>query len=89
MLFFFFLLQARCDRTSARYLRHYLELFSILVIAWMHIKLSNPTRDDALGCGLRRGARYWLATEVPRIEHLATLCSDAEDSYLTMEDDWF
>ncbi len=67
----------------------YLELFSILVIAWMHVKLANASREDDLGRGLRQSARYWLATEVPRIEHLAKLCEDAERSYLDMQDAWF
>lgn len=67
----------------------YLELFSILVIGWMHVKLANAAREGDFGDGLRQSARYWLATEVPRIEHLARLCEDAESSYLDMKDAWF
>ncbi|MCB9598609.1 MAG: acyl-CoA dehydrogenase [Sandaracinaceae bacterium] len=68
----------------------YLALTSIVVIAWMHVKLTNAAAGDApFAQGLRQSARYWLATEVPRIEHLAKLCESAESSYVEMQDDWF
>ncbi|MEZ4340103.1 MAG: acyl-CoA dehydrogenase [Sandaracinaceae bacterium] len=68
----------------------YLELFSIVVIAWMHVKLTNAARGDGdFARGLVQSAKYWIATEVPRVEHLATLCGTAEPSYLEMQDDWF
>ncbi|MBX3272594.1 MAG: acyl-CoA dehydrogenase [Sandaracinaceae bacterium] len=68
----------------------YLEACSILVIAWMHVKLTNATPADIpFASGLRQSARYWLATEVPRVEHLAALCEANERSYLDMRDDWF
>ncbi|HJL17020.1 MAG TPA: acyl-CoA dehydrogenase [Sandaracinaceae bacterium LLY-WYZ-13_1] len=69
----------------------YLELFSILVVAWMHLKLETAVadRDDDFARGLRHAARYWIATELPRIAHLAQLCEDAEDSYASMDPAWF
>ncbi len=68
----------------------YLELLSIVVIAWMHVKLTNAARDDGdFARGLVQSARYWIATEVPRVEHLASLCERAEPSYLDMQDAWF
>lgn len=69
----------------------YLQLFSILVVSWMHVKLANAVSDraDAFADGLRRGARYWVRTELPRVELLAELCESAEDSYVGMSDESF
>jgi butyryl-CoA dehydrogenase len=69
----------------------YLELFSILVVAWQHVLLATAAagRADGFARGLRQSARYWIETEVPRIAQLARLCEDAEDSYLAMDPDWF
>lgn len=69
----------------------YLELFSILVIAWMHLKLSNAVdgRDDDFAEGMRRSAQYWIATELPRIEALAARCESAERSYLDIRPEQF
>jgi butyryl-CoA dehydrogenase len=33
-------------------------------------------------------AQYWIRTELPRIDHLATLCRDGEDSYAKLDPDW-
>ena len=73
----------------------YLELFSILVIAWQHLRLATAAQkrlggaDDAFLRGLIQSARYWVATELPRIEALRALCESAERSYLDMKADWF
>ena len=68
----------------------YLELFSVLVIGWMHVKLTNAaTGDSDFAKGLRQSARYWWATEVGRVDHLASLCEGSERSYLDMQDAWF
>jgi alkylation response protein AidB-like acyl-CoA dehydrogenase len=81
-------------------LRHsvdYLELFSILVVAWQWLEMAAAARE-----GLAKGgpsaafyegklcaAQYWLATELPRIRELATLCRSGEDSYARMKAEWF
>ncbi len=39
--------------------------------------------------GKRRAARYFIRTEVPHIDHLAALCTSAEDSYASMKEEWF
>ena len=81
-------------------LRHsvdYLELFSILVVAWQWLAMAAAAKE-----GLARGqgpvdfyegklcaAQYWIATEVPRIRELATLCRTGEDSYARMRPEWF
>ncbi|MFK7985108.1 MAG: acyl-CoA dehydrogenase [Sandaracinaceae bacterium] len=71
----------------------FLELFSVLVVGWMHVKLDNAAQrnapDSDLARGLRQGARYWFATELPRVAPLVARCESAERSYLDMEDAWF
>ena len=32
-------------------------------------------------------AQYWLRTELPRIDHLARLCREGEDSYMRLDPD--
>jgi butyryl-CoA dehydrogenase len=80
----------------------YLDLFSTLVIAWQWLELA-AIAHAALAGALPRGrasrdagyyraklaaAQYWIRTELPRIDHLAALCRDGEDSYLRLDPDW-
>jgi len=80
----------------------YLELFSIVVIAWQWLELAAISRE-ALAGPLPRGrasrdegyyrarlaaAQYWIRTELPRVEHLAALCRDGEDSYVRLDPAW-
>jgi len=80
----------------------YLDLMSTVVIAWQWLELA-AVAHEALAGQLPRGrasrdagyyqaklaaAQYWLFTELPRIDHLATLCRDAEDSYARLDPDW-
>ncbi len=80
----------------------YLDLFSTVVIAWQWLELAAIAKE-ALAGTLPRGrasrdagyynaklhaAQYWIATELPRIDHLAKLCRDAEDSYGTLDPAW-
>ncbi len=73
----------------------YLDLFATVVIAWQWLDLAAVARE-ALAQPLPRGragrdagyyaaklaaAQYWIRTELPRIDHLAALCRDGEDSY--------
>ncbi len=79
----------------------YLELLSTIVIAWQWLELA-AVAQSALAGPLPRGrasrdagyyqaklaaAQYWLFTELPRIDHLATLCRTAEDSYARLDPD--
>ncbi len=79
----------------------YLDLVSTVVIAWQWLELA-AVAQAALAGPLPRGrasrdvgyyraklaaAQYWLFTELPRIDHLATLCRDAESSYGTLDPD--
>lgn len=66
----------------------FLELFGIVVIAWQHLAMTTaahrPPQSDgdvAVFAGKQRAAEYWLATELPRVTHLAELCRSVEDSY--------
>ena len=79
----------------------YLDLMSTVVIAWQWLELA-AVAHEALAGPLPRGrasrdagyyqaklsaAQYWLFTELPRIDLLATLCRDAEDSYARLDPD--
>ena len=75
----------------------YLELFSTVAIAWQWLELAAAAqRGLAAGSGDREGfyraklaaAQYWIATELPRIDHLAALCRSGEDSYVALDPDW-
>jgi len=80
----------------------YLDLFGTVVIAWQWLELA-AIAQEALAGSLPRGrasrdagyyraklaaAQYWIRTELPRIDHLATLCREAEDSYARLDPDW-
>jgi butyryl-CoA dehydrogenase len=83
-----------------RMLRHsadYMELFSIVAVAWRWLDQAAAARE-----GLARGsegrdfyegklcaAQYWFATEVPRVPQLVELCRSGEDSYTRMRAEWF
>jgi alkylation response protein AidB-like acyl-CoA dehydrogenase len=69
----------------------YLDLMGVLLVAWQWLvqaaALRETRREDAFARGKLRAAQYWMATELPRIEHLARLCEDVEDSYLAVRGD--
>ncbi len=80
----------------------YLDLFSTVVIAWQWLELAAISKE-ALAGALPRGrasrdagyyqaklhaAQYWIKTELPRIDVLAKLCRDAEDSYGALDPKW-
>jgi butyryl-CoA dehydrogenase len=66
----------------------YLELLSILVVGWMWTEMAARAPKDDFGRGIDHAARYWMATEIPRIGPLSTLCETAERSYLDLSPDW-
>jgi butyryl-CoA dehydrogenase len=92
-------LATRGDLTHAS---DYLELFSIVVIAWQWLELAavatealastlprgNATRDAGYYRAKLHAAKYWIHTELPRVAHLATLCRTAEDSYAALDPTW-
>jgi butyryl-CoA dehydrogenase len=83
-------------------LRHsadYLSAFAIVVVGWMWLWQAT-TAKEALARGATASdadfyegklcaAEYWLATELPKVEALATLCRTGEGSYARMRDAWF
>ena len=82
-----------------RHSADYLELFSIVVVAWQWLaqaavateRLGGEVSDEdrAFYEGKRAAAQYWFATEVPRVGPLAELCGGDDDSYARMRADWF
>ncbi len=79
-----------------RHSTDYLEMASILVVGWQWLKQAavaaqkrSADGDDTLYAGKLQAARYFLRTELPRIDHLAELCVTAEDSYAAMRPEWF
>lgn len=83
-------------------LRHasdFMQLFSIVCVAWQwllqaaaaHEGLERDGRgpSDSFYRGKLQAAKYWFRTELPRVERLAALCRDNEDSYAVMQPSWF
>ncbi|HLL23450.1 MAG TPA: acyl-CoA dehydrogenase [Kofleriaceae bacterium] len=69
----------------------YLELFSIVIVAWMWIAQAAAAgkRDGAFYAGKRHAAQYWIHTELPRVGQLAALCERGEDSYARIPSEGF
>jgi alkylation response protein AidB-like acyl-CoA dehydrogenase len=69
----------------------YMELTSILVVAWVWLKLAHAVsmRKDDFARGIQSTAAYWFSTEVPRVKALIELCQENERSYLDMKPEWF
>lgn len=73
----------------------YLDLVSVLVVAWQHLAIAtaavraSPATDEdrAFLRGKLRAAEYWIHTEVPRIAQLAALCRGGDDSYARVRAD--
>src|SRR5207245_10452998 len=92
------LLGSPCDREAMMAISsQYMELFSIAVVAWQRLVQAAAAREglrrDPASSDFYRGklvaARYWFATEVPRIDQLCALCRSADESYATMRPEWF
>jgi len=45
-------------------------------------------QDDGFYRGKLAAAQYWILNDVPRVEQLAKLCRDGEDSYARVSADW-
>jgi alkylation response protein AidB-like acyl-CoA dehydrogenase len=75
----------------------YLDLFSTIAIAWQWLEMAAAAqRGLPTASGDKAGfyqaklaaAQYWIATELPRIDHLAHLCRSGEDSYARLDPAW-
>ena len=72
-------------------------LFSTWVVGWLWLLQASVASRLLAGGGphadvyegKRLAAAYFLETELPRIEHLAHLCTSGEDSYARMRKEWF
>lgn len=78
----------------------YLDMFATVAVAWQWLEqaaaaLEGLKREGGAGpsASFYRGklaaAQYWIATELPRAKHLASLCLTGEDSYAAAQADWF
>jgi butyryl-CoA dehydrogenase len=75
----------------------YLDLFSTLVIAWQWLLQAAVAKEKLAGGqgsadfyeGKICAAEYWIKTELPRVDLLASLCSAGEGSYARMNQSWF
>ena len=91
------------DPATLLHAADYLDLFAIVVIAWQwldlaavaHVALAGPLprgvrapRDADYYRAKLAAAQYWLATDLPRVDHLAALCRTAESSYGSLDPDW-
>lgn len=78
-----------------RHSAHVLDLVSTLLVGWQWLELAAAARearapgDAGFYHGELGAAQYWFATEMPRIEQLAALCRENDDSYARMEPAWF
>ncbi len=85
---------------ALRHATDYLDMFGTVAIAWTWLELAaiacealagplpRGTRDAGYFKAKLAAAQYWIRTELPRIDHLAKLCVDNEDSYAALDPDW-
>jgi len=63
----------------------YLDLVSTVAIAWQWLELAaaalERSHDSDHRAATLASAQYWIATDLPRIDHLAHLCRSGERSY--------
>jgi hypothetical protein len=67
---------------------HDRETVAMFIGAARDLARDVASRDAGYYQAKLAAAQYWLFTELPRIDHLATLCRDAEDSYAQLDPDW-
>ena len=71
----------------------YLDLFCTVAIAWQWVEMAAAAREagpgDDFTAGKLHAAQYWIRTELPRVDHLARLCLDGEDSYVHIPESSF
>ncbi|MDH5676422.1 MAG: acyl-CoA dehydrogenase [Myxococcales bacterium] len=77
----------------------YLELASTVVVGWQWLAMATlagraldtgcEAHDEPFYRGKLQAARYYAATELPRVAALAALCQSCETSYHAMPSEWF
>lgn len=86
------------DREGAvRHATDYMDLVATVAVAWQWLAMAAAAtaglaRDPSAGDfyrGKLHAARYWFATELPRVGYLAALVRSGEDSFAAMRPDWY
>jgi alkylation response protein AidB-like acyl-CoA dehydrogenase len=75
----------------------FLAMFSIIAVAWQWILMAGVATEALAANSIPRdfyegklaACRYWLATELPRADVHAALCTSAESSYARIRPDSF
>jgi alkylation response protein AidB-like acyl-CoA dehydrogenase len=69
----------------------YLEMMSTFVVSWLWLRQATAAKKKSgpFYEGKLRAAQYFIETDLPKIAHLAHLCTSAEDSYAKMRDEHF
>lgn len=75
----------------------YLDLFSTVVVAWVWLRdaavaaeaLAQGRSETPFYEGKLSAARYFIRTELPRVEYLVALCREGEDSYARLKPESF
>ncbi len=69
----------------------YLTLFAIVIVAWQHLRLATAAQraggESDFHRGLLQSARYWFATELPRVPMLARRCRE-DRSFVDLDPAW-
>jgi butyryl-CoA dehydrogenase len=71
----------------------YLDMLATLVLGWQWLNMAATARAETVPRRRQRATeaatQYWIRTEIPRVQLLASLCRSNEDSYIKAEPDWF
>ncbi len=78
----------------------YLEMLSLVVIAWQWVVQAAAAKEGLARADLTEvdrdfyegklaAAQYWIHTELPRVGTLGALCRSGEDSYARAQPSWF
>lgn len=71
----------------------YMDMFATLVIGWQWLEMAAASPQASISAerkdGIEAATRYWIRTELPRVEILADLCRSNERSYIDAQPEWF
>lgn len=71
----------------------YLDMFATLVLGWQWLNMAAAAQSAPISgdrkAAIDTAARYWIYTELPRINVLAELCRTNESSYIDAKPEWF
>ena len=75
-----------------RHSADFLDMFSTFVIAWQWLSMAAAAQEKPSAPfyeGKIKTAQYWFVTELPRIDQLARLCVEGDDSYTSIDVEGF